>query len=142
MTLLRHVIRSHKDDPMKQVTFEDEHLRTIFLGTRRPGRPRQKWIENTMKEAWSKAREDTKPYMATIERRQLIAKTAENREGQFKTKLKNNKEDNDDSKKKDPQDEKWIDISKRKVVSEDLASRFVRGKYLKTVDLTTMYAAL
>ena len=103
MTLLGHVIRSHKDDPMKQVTFEDEHLRTRCLGIRRPGRPRQKWIENTMKEAWSKVREDTKPYMATIEQRQLIAKKAENREGPFKTKLRNNKEETYDNENKGSQ---------------------------------------
>ncbi len=35
-----------------------------------------------------------------------------------------------------------IDISKKKAVSEELASRFVRGADLKTVDLTDMYAAL
>ena len=73
MTLLGHVIRSQKDDPMKQVTFEDENLRTKCLGTRRVGRPKQKWIENTMKEAWNKIREDATPYLATIEQRRMIA---------------------------------------------------------------------
>ena len=33
-----------------------------------------------MKEAWGKVREDTKPYMATIEQRHMFAKEAENRE--------------------------------------------------------------
>ena len=86
VTLLGHVIRSDRKDPMKQVTFEDEHLRTKSLGIRRAGRPRQKWIENTMREAWETVRSDTSPYIATIEQRQEIAKQAANHEGPFKTK--------------------------------------------------------
>ncbi len=94
-----------------------------------------------MKEAWGRVREDTKPYMATIEQRQMIAKKAENREGPFKTKRNQNK-DNDNNGKEESTDLKQIDISKKKVVSEGLASRFVRGKDLKTVDLISMFEAL
>ena len=115
-TLLGHVIRSDRKDPMKQVTFEDEHLRTKSLGIRRAGRPRQKWIENTMREAWETVRNDTSPYIATIEQRQEIAKQAANREGPFKTKKNNDREDD----KQVPTEERQFNISKRKVVSEGM----------------------
>ena len=38
--------------------------------------------------------------------------------------------------------EKVVDISKKKVVSGEVASTFVRGADLRTVNLVDMYAAL
>ena len=77
--------------------------------------------------------------MATIEQRQMIAEKADKRDGPFTTKLKHNKTENAEHKS---EDEKVVDISKKKVVSGELASRFVRGADLKTGNLTDMYAAL
>ncbi len=92
-----------------------------------------------MKEAWNKIREDAKPYLATIEQRRVIAEQVDKREGPFKTKLKINTNGAMENKN---EDEKVVDISKKKVVSGEVASRFVRGADLKTVNLTDMYAAL
>ena len=79
--------------------------------------------------------------METIEQRQEIAKKTENHEGPFKTKRNYNKNTGNNGKE-EPTDMKQIGISKKNVVSEGLASRFVRGKDLKTVDLIGMFEAL
>ena len=43
--LLGHIIRSNRNDPMKQVTFCDGSLTPVTPALRRVGRPRQKWNE-------------------------------------------------------------------------------------------------
>ncbi len=77
--------------------------------------------------------------MATIEQRRMIAEKADKREGPFKTKLKSSKHEAVENKN---EDEKVVNISKKKVVSGEVASKFVRGADLRTVNLADMYAAL
>ena len=55
MTILGHVIRAgNRDpaDPMYQVTFEDANLKPKTSAYRRVGRPRHKWHQETMSQAW------------------------------------------------------------------------------------------
>ena len=55
MTILGHVIRAgNRDptDPMYQVTFEDPSLKPKTSAYRRVGRPRRKWHQETMNQAW------------------------------------------------------------------------------------------
>ncbi len=92
-----------------------------------------------MNEAWNKIMEDAKPYLATIEQRRMIAEKADKRVGPFKTKNKSSKNEAVENKN---EDEKVVNISKKKVVSGEVASRFVRGADLRTVNLTDMHAAL
>ena len=68
-----------------------------------------------------------------------MQKKADKREGPFKTKRKSSKSDEAENKN---EDEKVVDISRKKVVSGEVASRFVRGADLRTVKLTDMHAAL
>ena len=69
----------------------------------------------------------------------MIAEKADKREGPFKTKLKSSKNETVESNN---EVEKVVDISKEKVVSGEVASKFVRGADLRTVNLVDMHAAL
>ncbi len=52
LTLLGDIIRTDTNDPLRQVTFENDNLKPLAPALKRVGRPRQKWIEPTTKEAW------------------------------------------------------------------------------------------
>ena len=74
-TLLGHLIRAGAADPMHRIGFEDAHLGTVRAGTRRVGRPKKKWIDMTMEDAWGNIR--TSPHeacVATVEQRHVIKK--------------------------------------------------------------------
>ena len=74
---------------MFHVVFKDENLGTIQISKRRVGRPKKKWIEMTMEEAWNRIRTDaTEQYVATLDQRQAIKKAAEDRIAPFSTKKK------------------------------------------------------
>ena len=89
LTLLGHVIRAGQDDPLFPVVFGDEDLATVQTSKRRAGRPKNKWIEMSMKDAWNRIRIDnTEQYTATLTQRQTIKTTAENRAAPFSTKKK------------------------------------------------------
>ena len=90
-----------------------------------------------MREAWETVRDDTSPYIATIEQLQEIAKQATNREGPFKTKNNNDREYG----KQAPTEEREFNINKRRVVSEETASKFVRGEDLWTVNTENLFEA-
>ena len=51
--MLGHIIRAGNDDPMRQVTFVRDTININYTNKRRVGRPRGKWIESTLKQAWS-----------------------------------------------------------------------------------------
>ena len=53
VTLLGHIIRTDRSDPMHQVTFRDENLSPFHPIVRRPGRPRHKWIDEQLQNAWN-----------------------------------------------------------------------------------------
>ena len=55
-SLLGHVIRCDAADPMKIVSFKNEELEPIEDITRRVGRPRKKWILESMTHAWTRIR--------------------------------------------------------------------------------------
>ena len=52
LSLLGHIIRTDDNDPIKQVTFANNGLEPLTAALRRVGRPRQKWIELTLKDAY------------------------------------------------------------------------------------------
>ena len=52
LTLLGHIIRSDANDPLRQVTFENDKLKSSTPALQRVGRRRSKWFETTIKEAW------------------------------------------------------------------------------------------
>ncbi len=56
--------------------------------------------------------------------------------------INNNESGENKDEDEKAEDEKVVDISKKKVVSGEVASRFVRGADLRTVKLTDMHAAL
>ncbi len=87
LTLLGHVIRAGRNDPMNQVTFATRTLEPYHPMYRRIGCPRQQWLEENMKQAW----EITQPtkqeeYVDTVQQRTLIQNTAINRTEPFATK--------------------------------------------------------
>ena len=51
--LLGHIIRADNEDPMRQVTFVRDSININYTNKRRVGRPRGKWVESTLKQAWS-----------------------------------------------------------------------------------------
>ena len=51
-SLLGHIIRTDDNDPLKQVTFSNDDLNPLTPAVRRTGRPRQKWIELTLRDAY------------------------------------------------------------------------------------------
>ena len=69
-TLLGHIIRAgsrNVHDPLFVVTFSDyatlKQLRTI---TKRVGRPKLKWVDETMRRAWDKVKFDATPCSASV----------------------------------------------------------------------------
>ena len=48
------MIRSDANDPLRQVTFENASLKPLTPAFKIVGRPRSKWIETSMKEAWTR----------------------------------------------------------------------------------------
>ena len=58
MKLLGHIIRTNSNDPLKQVTFNDDNLSIKTPAYRRVGRPRKQWTINTLELAWRKIRTD------------------------------------------------------------------------------------
>ena len=53
VTLLGHIIRSHRYDPLRQVLFEKSTLIPRIELTRRVGRPKGNWLVETYKDAWA-----------------------------------------------------------------------------------------
>ena len=51
-SLLGHIIRAKPEDPMRQVTFEENTYKPRQPEYRRPGKPRDQFIIETMKEAF------------------------------------------------------------------------------------------
>ena len=92
--LLGHLLRSEKDDPLRQVTFEPHSCLPRQIEIRRRGAPRLIWIEETMREAWNAlfgdlADEDFIEYELENEwMNSLIEDMAKQRDGIFKTKTK------------------------------------------------------
>ncbi len=83
VTLLGHIIRSNPQDPMHQVTFANDEIETHAPWRRRVGRPRLKWIEETMKEAWSQIASNFEPYSSTLQQRTKIKEAAIQRRHPF-----------------------------------------------------------
>lgn len=52
LTLLGHIVRAEQIDPMREVTFTDTCVTIKSSNKRRVGRPRRKWTETVMVEAW------------------------------------------------------------------------------------------
>ena len=88
-TLLGHVIRCVPTDPLKKVSFKNEELEPIEDITRRVGRPRRKWIHESMTNAWFRIRDQVnrsdETYTGTYMQRQLIKTYAVNRVTPFRT---------------------------------------------------------
>ena len=62
LKLLGHVIRASPKDPMREVTFETASINIKRPAYRRVGRPRIKWIDAALEEAWSYACAPTDSY--------------------------------------------------------------------------------
>ena len=54
MKLYGHVIRADYEDPMKEVTFEQFANEANGMNNKRPGKPRQNWTEESVREAYEK----------------------------------------------------------------------------------------
>ncbi len=82
ITLLGHVIRAgnrDKNDPMYQVTFESKDLAPKMTAYRRVGRPRNKWHQDTMEQAWAKIHHNGShipKYTGNEKQRQILQKSA------------------------------------------------------------------
>ena len=93
LTLLGHIIRAkgrNKDDPMFNVTFASSSGKPKLRNERRVGRPRLKWITETMKSAWYNIRAenaDTSDYLGTSEQIHKIMDAAKAYKHCFKTKM-------------------------------------------------------
>ena len=87
-TLLGHVIRAPDDDPMKKATFDNENqnLKPLDMGHCREGRPREKWLEATMRSSWNDIRRTQIEYSGNAAQRGKIKKAARDRIGPFRTK--------------------------------------------------------
>ena len=82
--LLGHIIRSNRNDPLKQVTFCDGNLTPVTPALRRVGRPRQKWNEYILSRVWQQCRQDDSDYTGTQEQKDLIRFNAQWRIKPFK----------------------------------------------------------
>ena len=49
LKLLGHVIRCGEEDPMRQVTFQQNSRRDLTFGQRRIGRPKNQWTTEAKK---------------------------------------------------------------------------------------------
>ena len=87
-TLLGHVIRSSEEDPMRRVTFdsENQNLKPLDMGHCREGRPRDKWIDATMRSAWNDIRRTQTDFSGNAAQRGKLKKAANDRTGPFRTK--------------------------------------------------------
>lgn len=88
LKLLGHIIRRERSHPQQQTTFATADLVTRQTSYRRVGRPRLKWAEETMKEAWQiirETRQDLPPAFNEneAEHRNIIKNAAEQREKPF-----------------------------------------------------------
>eukprot|EP00973_Karenia_brevis_P051922 7211888-Karenia_brevis.AAC.1 len=50
--MLYRIIKLPEDNPQKTITFQPNTLHPIDIGKRRHGRPRVKWINKTLEQAW------------------------------------------------------------------------------------------
>ena len=50
--MLYKIILTRNDNPLKTLTFQPETFKPVDLGVRREGRPRCKWTEETIADAW------------------------------------------------------------------------------------------
>ena len=50
--MLYKIILANNDNPLKALTFQTNTLLPVDLGVRRSGRPRCKWTEETLADAW------------------------------------------------------------------------------------------
>ena len=81
LALLGHVIRANPKDPLKQVTFANDNLDILTPATRRVGRPRQKWTDSTLKDAYEFY--NTDHYTGSRTQKTNLKIRAENREPPF-----------------------------------------------------------
>ena len=52
--MLYRLLRLPSDDPQVNITFQSNTLLPIDIGKRRVGRPRLKWIDTTLEQAWKR----------------------------------------------------------------------------------------
>ena len=81
LSLLGHIIRTDDNDPIKQVTFANNDLEPRTAALRRVGRPRQKWIELTLKDAYDDVSDNE--YTGTRSQNIKIRKRATDRKQPF-----------------------------------------------------------
>ena len=55
---MAHLIRAHRDDPVRLATFRSNSLIPRTTEKRRRGRPRKKWTEEVLQRMWPKASHD------------------------------------------------------------------------------------
>jgi hypothetical protein len=56
--LLGHIIRTESSDLLRQVSLKPNSATPLDWGTRRLGKPRQKWTESTMNKVWKQLRHE------------------------------------------------------------------------------------
>ena len=81
--LLGHIVRSHDQDPMKQVLFEPYTLTPRIEHSRRVGKPRAHWLIETYADAYKAAGMLEQFDMENIQHRNLIHDMAMQRTGIF-----------------------------------------------------------
>ena len=81
--LLGHIIRSHNQDPMKQVLFEPYSLTPRIEHARRVGKPRAHWLIETYADAYKAAGMLEQFDMENIQHRNVIHDMAMQRTGIF-----------------------------------------------------------
>ena len=90
LALLGHIIRCENTDPMRAITFNENTVDTRRLGWRREGKPRVKWVEATMQDAWKILRKqqygDDEQYSGTNEQKEMLKERAMMRLLPFETK--------------------------------------------------------
>ena len=47
--LMEHILRTNQEDPLRQITFQQDFAYRVSYGKKRVGKPRQNWIHQTKK---------------------------------------------------------------------------------------------
>ena len=82
-----HIIRADQNDPIRQVTFENDSVRPRYKGYRRVGKPSINWTTNNIQKAWKiiyPTEENNHKYdFDNIEHQNKLMKTATDRDPPF-----------------------------------------------------------
>jgi len=77
--LLGHLIRCENEDPLRQITFQNDSARRNIIGKKRVGKPRQNWIHQAKKHVWNNILKKAEDYTETEQQDLIIFNEGRNR---------------------------------------------------------------